>query len=159
MNLPPFTVPKPLAAMISLLPQYPHSLLLTQVLNLALGKVIKPQSLEPLYGKVIRIRVTDAGINFHFTVNSTGFLACAPDQAPELTISATAHDFLLLALRKEDPDTLFFNRRLVVEGDTELGLIAKNTLDGVELPKLDFSLLLPGKALETMASRLLSQAR
>ena len=42
----------------------------------------------------------------------------------------------MLATRKEDPDTLFFNRRLLVEGDTELGLVAKNTLDSIELPKL-----------------------
>jgi hypothetical protein len=34
-----------------------------------------------------------------------------------------------LALRREDPDTLFFTRRLVLEGDTELGLALKNALD------------------------------
>ena len=62
----------------------------------------------------------------------------------------------LLGMRKEDPDTLFFSRRLVVEGDTELGLIAKNTLDAVELPKLDFSFLLPGKLVEKVAARLLA---
>ena len=32
-------------------------------------------------------------------------------------------------LRLEDPDTLFFSRRLVIEGDTELGLALKNALD------------------------------
>ena len=29
-------------------------------------------------------------------------------------------------------DTLFFNRKLHIEGDTELGLITKNLLDSVE---------------------------
>lgn len=38
-----------------------------------------------------------------------------------------------LTLRLEDPDTLFFNRRLLIEGDTDLGLRVKNMLDGVEL--------------------------
>lgn len=28
-------------------------------------------------------------------------------------------------MREEDPDTLFFNRKLQIEGDTELGLITK----------------------------------
>ncbi|MCL4471919.1 MAG: ubiquinone anaerobic biosynthesis accessory factor UbiT [Sulfuricella sp.] len=156
MNPPAFKFPRPLGAALSLLPKYPHSLLFSQVLNLALGRLIKPELLEPLHGKRISIRVTDAGLGFFFTINSSGFVACRDDKASDLAISATAHDFLLLATRKEDPDTLFFSRRLVVEGDTELGLIAKNTLDTVELPKLDFSRLLPGKILEKTASRLLS---
>ena len=62
---------------------------------------------------------------------------------PDLTISASAYDFYLLAMRKEDPDTLFFNRRLVVEGDTELGLIAKNALDAIDLPMLELERILP----------------
>ena len=33
-------------------------------------------------------------------------------------------------------DTLFFSRRLSMEGDTELGLIVKNTLDALEFPVL-----------------------
>ena len=36
---------------------------------------------------------------------------------------------LLLAGRREDADTLFFQRRLVLTGDTELGLTARNVLD------------------------------
>lgn len=39
---------------------------------------------------------------------------------------------VLLARRVEDPDTLFFARRLIMEGDTELGLVVKNALDAVE---------------------------
>jgi predicted lipid carrier protein YhbT len=34
-----------------------------------------------------------------------------------------------LVSRQEDPDTLFFLRRLMIEGDTELGLAVKNLLD------------------------------
>ena len=52
---------------------------------------------------------------------------------PDLTLTATAQDFLALALRREDPDTLFFGRRLLMEGDTELGLLVKNFLDALEL--------------------------
>ena len=53
------------------------------------------------------------------------------------------HDFALLAARKEDPDTLFFSRRLVMEGDTELGLLVKNTLDAIEQPLFSLDGLLP----------------
>jgi predicted lipid carrier protein YhbT len=156
MNLPAFKFPKPLGAALSLLPAYPHSLLFSQGLNLALGRIIQPELLEPLHGKLVSIRVTDVGLSFHFTIDSSGFVACRAGKTPDLAISASAYDFLMLATRQEDPDTLFFSRRLVVEGDTELGLIAKNTLDSVELPKLEFSRLLPGPVLEKAAARLLA---
>lgn len=35
-----------------------------------------------------------------------------------------------------DPDTLFFQRRLVIEGDTELGLYVKNLMDAIELEQM-----------------------
>jgi predicted lipid carrier protein YhbT len=31
----------------------------------------------------------------------------------------------------DDPDRLFFERVLVMEGDTEMGLVLKNTLDAI----------------------------
>lgn len=44
-------------------------------------------------------------------------------------IEGTLYDFLVLIDRQEDPDTLVFQRRLAIEGDTELGLRVKNFLD------------------------------
>jgi predicted lipid carrier protein YhbT len=46
------------------------------------------------------------------------------------------YDFLVLAGRQEDPDTLVFQRRLVMQGDTELGLQVKNLLDGLDVESL-----------------------
>ena len=74
---------------------------------------------------------------FDFTWVGDRFAPSAPQDAPDLTISASAHDFLLLAQRKQDPDTLFFSRRLSMQGDTELGLVVKNAIDAIELPVLD----------------------
>ena len=159
LNLPAFKFPKPFGAALSLLPAYPHSLLFSQALNLALGRIIQPDLLEPLHGKLISIRVTDVGVSFFFSINPTGFVACKAGKTPDLTISASAYDFILLGTRKEDPDALFCSRRLVVEGDTELGLIAKNTLDAVEQPKLELSQLMPGPVLEKAVSRLLAAGR
>ena len=50
----------------------------------------------------------------------------------EATIRGGWREFLCLATRREDPDALFFQRRLVIEGDTELGLTVKNLLDSRE---------------------------
>lgn len=135
--------PKPLSLMVARLPALPPSFVFTSVLNLVLRRIARNGDLQLLHGKHIAIRVTDVGLHLHFTVNSTGFTPVSAKADPDLAISATAHDFYLLAMRHEDPDTLFFSRRLVVEGSTELGLIAKNTLDGLDLPVLTWNMLAP----------------
>ncbi|MEZ5482089.1 MAG: SCP2 sterol-binding domain-containing protein [Porticoccaceae bacterium] len=53
-----------------------------------------------------------------------------------LRFSANLNDLVLIAARKADPDTLFFQRRLRIEGDTELGLEIKNLIDGIDLNAL-----------------------
>ena len=136
-RLPAFTLPAPVGAIVSRLPQFPPALALVAALNLALGRVIPREPLEPLLGKRIALVVTDAGLNLRFYLGPTGFHAGLAAGEPDLRISAAARDFLALALREEDPDTLFFNRRLLIEGDTELGLLVKNTLDAIELPRID----------------------
>jgi predicted lipid carrier protein YhbT len=50
----------------------------------------------------------------------------------DATIRGSALAFKTLAERKQDPDQLFFQRRLVIEGDTELGLGLKNLLDSLD---------------------------
>jgi predicted lipid carrier protein YhbT len=152
----PFLIPQPVGALISLLPRYPHSLIFTRAINLALGDSLRDEAWQPLHGKQVCIRVKDAGIAFHFTVGAHGLAARRAAPQTDLTISASAQDFFLLALRKEDPDTLFFSRRLVMEGDTELGLLVKNTLDAMELPPLDLRALLPARLLGRLRARLLA---
>ncbi len=50
----------------------------------------------------------------------------------DVRIRGSYDDFWRLAMRNEDPDTLFFQRRLTIEGETETGLMLKNLLDGLE---------------------------
>ena len=155
MNNQPFTLPKPVSDVLSVLPRYPQTLLFVQAVNLALGNTLRSEVMQPLQGKLITIRVSDAGVAYHFTLNPKGLIACRRIREPDLTISASAYDFLMLALRKEDPDTLFFSRRLCMEGDTELGLLVKNTLDALELPPFDLRSLSPPRILAEIRARLL----
>ncbi len=156
MSNQPFILPKPVSEILSILPGYPQTLLFVQAINLTLGDTLRSEVMLPLHGKLISIRVTDAGVAFYFTLNHKGMVACRRTRKPELTISASAYDFLMLALRKEDPDTLFFSRRLCMEGDTELGLLVKNTLDAMELPPFDLRTLSPQKILAEIKMRLLT---
>jgi len=156
MNIPPFTLPRPLGNILSILPGYPQTLMFVHAANLAMGEALRSEVMRPLQGKLINIHVTDACVDFYFTLDRNGMVACHRSREPDLAITASASDFLRLALRKEDPDTLFFSRRLRMEGDTELGLLVKNTLDAQELPPFDISSLSPARVLAEMRVRLLS---
>ncbi len=58
------------------------------------------------------------------------FFSCGPrneilmqkSAQTDVCIRGNLCSFILLAARKEDPDTLCFQRDLVIEGDTDLGL-------------------------------------
>ena len=108
--------------------------LVTWALNLALDRILPRDTLAPLSGRHLQMRVLDAGLTLDFSLAEKGFHRFTSDQPqkPDLVISATTRDFIALALREEDPDTLFFSRRLRMEGDTDLGLLVKNTLDAVD---------------------------
>ena len=131
-TLPAFTLPAPLTRLAEQLPQRPPAWLLTLGLNLARGRILPVEDLEPLAGRHLRLRVLDAGLTLDFTLNESGFRPLAATGTADLTLSAKLRDYLALALREEDADTLFFSRRLQMEGDTELGLLVKNTLDAVD---------------------------
>ncbi len=153
MKLPNLVVPAPIGRAVARLPQLPPTLLLVTGLNLALGRILPREQLEPLLGKRLRIRVSDAGLSLGFGLTARGFVPTPPHPDPDLVISATARDFLALMLREEDPDTLFFSRRLLMEGDTDLGLLVKNTLDAVELPRLALPRLDPVRLIERLLFR------
>jgi predicted lipid carrier protein YhbT len=123
-------LPRQLANVVTRLPVAPPRLAFSTAANPLLWPALKTLDWQALAGRRYAIRVTDMGLSLRFTVTERGF---APDSgAPDLTISAAARDFLLLIGRREDPDTLFFSRRLVSEGDTELGLTVKNLLDALD---------------------------
>ncbi|MEO8121514.1 MAG: SCP2 sterol-binding domain-containing protein [Rhodoferax sp.] len=154
MSARPFLLPPPVGSLLSHLPAYPGSLLFVTGLNLALKARLAPDVTDMLRGKKLRLRVTDTQWAFDFEWVSGRFAACTNKGAAELTISASAYDFVLLARRQEDPDTLFFSRRLSMEGDTELGLLVKNTLDAIELPALSLEQFKPLNVLARLRARL-----
>ncbi len=140
-----YAVPDTVATLLARLPAYPGSWLFVQGLNLALVRHLPADVRATLEGKKLRLRVDDAQLAFDFEWQGGAFVACRSHARPDLTIGAGAHDFVLLARRQEDPDTLFFSRRLAIEGDTELGLLFKNTLDAIEVPAFELSQLAPHK--------------
>lgn len=80
----------------------------------------------------LRVAVTDAGVCWDITYDGGALRALHPNMAADVELQGRLHTFALLATRRSDPDTLFFQRRLSVTGDTELGLACKNLMDSLE---------------------------
>lgn len=142
-SLPP--IPAPVARIAEKLPAYPGSWLFAAGLNRLLRQHLPEDTLQALTGRVVRIHVRDAAVAFDVQWQGQRFQAVRPGGDVALTISATAGDFWCLLQRQEDPDTLFFSRRLTMKGDTELGLWIKNSLDAIDLSDIGFGSLWSSK--------------
>lgn len=149
---PVLLLPEQIGALLARLPAYPGSVLLVAVLNRTLVPNLPADVRAILARRAMRIHVRDARLTFDFSCDGHRFFACAGGKLADLTISASAHDFLRLAQRQEDPDTLFFNRRLSMQGDTELGLVVKNALDALESPVFDLRRWTPAQVLARLAA-------
>ena len=60
-NIPQFELPRFIGGINARLPQLPPTLGLTTALNLALDRILPRETLEPLTGKLVCLRVTDGG--------------------------------------------------------------------------------------------------
>lgn len=133
MKLPAF--PRPLARAIARLPAFPPSAAFAAACNRTAWATLGELDWGAAYGKRFRVHVKDLGLSLYLSVSEFGLKAEKAGPV-HVTFTATAEDFARLSLRLEDPDTLFFNRRLLIEGDTDLGLTLKNLLDAVDWDEL-----------------------
>lgn len=108
---------------------------LEQVLSWQFRQALDDGELEFLEGRWLSIHVRDIDLQW-FTSVVNGKLVVSQNAQADVSFSAGASDLLMIAARKQDPDTLFFQRRLVIEGDTELGLYVKNLMDAIELEQM-----------------------
>ena len=108
---------------------------LEQVLSWQFRQAPAEGELEFLEGRWLSIHVRDIGLLWYTSVVD-GRLVVSQQADADVSFSADASDLLMIAARKQDPDTLFFQRRLVIEGDTELGLYVKNLMDAIELEQM-----------------------
>ncbi|MCW3481650.1 SCP2 sterol-binding domain-containing protein [Neisseriaceae bacterium JH1-16] len=132
MRVPELTLPAGAARLIGRLPATPPALALVTLLNRLMARGVLPADMELLDGRRFAVKVSDAGLTLRFAATATAFRVDQATDEPDLRITAKLADFARMMLREDDPDTLFFQRRLLIEGDTELGLIVKNLLDSVD---------------------------
>ncbi len=123
---------------------------LTKVLERAFQEPLEDGDFEFLQGHWMKVEITDLGLSWYFSHSEQEGLIVSADEVADAAIRGNLKEFMLLATRAEDPDTLFFQRRLMIEGDTEIGLEVKNLMDAVDhdsLPPLVKLVLTRGSGL------------
>jgi predicted lipid carrier protein YhbT len=130
-RLAPPVPPAPLRRLIESLPVAPPS----HALALALDRVLLPRldaaARTALSGRCVEVHVRDYGVRARLTLKPEGFAAAAAGDPVAVRVNATGAALWCLAAGREDADTLFFERTLIMSGDTEFALRLKNTLDAI----------------------------
>lgn len=123
--------PTPLLAVIDSTLPFPCRQLLVEVpLNRLFADAIADGEFDGFEGR--RLRMELEGSQVGLTLGFWGGRLRLVEGSGEATIRGSLSAFKTLAERTQDPDQLFFQRRLVIEGETELGLGIKNLLDSLD---------------------------
>ena len=108
-------------------------------LNKAFEEQIEDGDFEFLQGEELLIEFIDAKIfvGISFADNQ---LVCSYFDSVAInstaTLSINTYDAIQLIEQEIDPDTLFFQRKLKIRGNTELAHQAKNTIDTLDQSKI-----------------------
>lgn len=122
--LPP---PRHLVPVLRVIPLRWQHALLEAAMARVLAAPLQEGALDFMQGRRLGIEVTDLQLHWVLELHEGRLRVGAGE--PEASVRGSAADLLLLASRLEDADTLFFQRALVLTGDTELGLTARNLLE------------------------------
>ena len=139
---PPRAVPALLSASLSRarallrrLPTEPPSLLAALALDRLLLPRLDAAQRRELAGRVVEVEIVEAGLRVRLRLDEAGGFRVVRSReaaAPAaVRIRAQAEALWRLLRGQDDADRLFFERALVMEGDTEYGLVIKNTLDAI----------------------------
>jgi predicted lipid carrier protein YhbT len=127
----PFALVAPLRLPLAVLPDALQARVLARLANHLLRGQHLARRLPTLDGKSVEIHITDADAHLRFGIEAGRLVASSAPRC-DVVIRGALAEFWQLATRAEDPDTLFFHRRLSIEGDTETGLHVKNLLDALD---------------------------
>lgn len=129
-------MPKLLAVPATFIPFSIQEKMLKELLQRVLAEAIEDDELDFLEGKWLKIEVVDLKLIWFVSYENRQLVIKENLESCDVTFSGNLNELILIAGKKEDPDTLFFQRRLLIQGDTELGLEVKNLLDNIDLDNL-----------------------
>ncbi|GLS82750.1 ubiquinone anaerobic biosynthesis accessory factor UbiT [Paraferrimonas haliotis] len=129
-------IPKIVTPPIQLVPFRFQARLIESMLSLVLKEQMDDDELEFIEGHWVGIKITDLSLAFDVSILDKQWQVRQHQSDVDVCFSADGQSLVLIAAMEEDPDTLFFQRKLCIEGDTELGLEVKNLLMEVEFDKM-----------------------
>lgn len=146
----PFSLPKPPATRVQQVslglvkfarftPKALRHQVAQRILNQVFAEALTDGDLDFLVEKTVCMDITDAQYSMSITVlEKQGHLRilCLDANEPDAVIRGCLASFVQLSAKTVDADTLFFQRRLVMEGDTAVALEFKNLTDGFDLDQL-----------------------
>lgn len=132
-GLPDWLAPlhRRVATLVERLPAAPPSFVAARALDRWLLPRLSADVRAALLDRVVVLHVVDFGLRVRLRLGRHGFEPAPQTATEDVRIRATAEGFVRLARGLDDPDRLFFEQQLMMEGDTELGLVLKNTLDAL----------------------------
>lgn len=131
MNMTLPSLPPQWRERVARLPSRPPSTLLALLLDRLLLPRLDASQRQALQGQTVEIELQELGARVRLRLGERGFGAAGEGGKPHLRLRARADALWRLLRGQDDADRLFFDGALVMEGDTEYGLILKNTLDAI----------------------------
>lgn len=120
-----------LRGLVRRLPVQPPSFVFARVLDRVLWPRLDADQRRLLARRCVEVEVLEPGLRVRLVLGPRGFEVARTGDTPALVIRAQAAALWRLVRGEDDADRLFFERALVMEGDTEFGLVLKNTLDAI----------------------------
>lgn len=121
---------------VQLLPKRLQDKALLESLKQVFHEALEDGDFEFLQDRWLKVAINDLNVAWMISFQHDKLVVSDKEQTEDVSFSGCLNDLILIAGRKEDPDTLFFQRRLKIEGDTELGLEVKNLMDSIDLDSL-----------------------
>ena len=112
-------------------------LILEKILQQVFSESLQDGDFEFLENRTLHVYIDDLDAGWYLGSHNSR-LILYKDSQPVTLIRGRLNAFIRLLARREDPDTLFFQRDLIIEGNTEVGLEMKNLMDNLNLDDLPF---------------------
>jgi len=113
-----------------------------KIINHTFSEQITDGDFDFLQNRLLQIEILDAGLYVGLSFNNSRIICTHFDSTSikaDATLSIDTPNAINLIQQQVDPDTLFFQRKLKIKGDTELAHNVKNTIDTLDpevIPKL-----------------------
>jgi len=117
-------------------PKFMQLHILNKSANELFKQAIANGELAFLEGNYVNVDILEMDLEYCISLEDERLEITESNSNPDATFRFAPIEGILIASGEEDPDTLFFQRKLIVEGNTELGLEVKNFLGAIDMDEM-----------------------